>query len=247
VKLQGKVALVTGSAANIGRATVLLFAAEGARVVVTTRSNVDGARAVVADIKAAGGEAVFVQADLANPAEADRLIAATIDNFGTLDLLVNNAGAADGKPFTATSREDWVSAFDDNLFSMVSVSQATAKVMLTQGSGTILNNASVRGIAHTGRPGIMAYSAAKAAVINFTKTLAKELAPRIRVNSVAPGFVITPNYDDMSEATKQDFIASTLIQRWILPTEIAEAFLYLATAEAVTGHNLVIDGGFTLK
>ncbi|MGH3431150.1 MAG: SDR family NAD(P)-dependent oxidoreductase, partial [Mycobacteriales bacterium] len=187
MKLQDKVALVTGSAANIGRATALLFAAEGARVVVTTRNNVDGARAVAADIEAAGGEAVFVQADLANPVEANRLVAATVENFGTLDLLINNAGAAVGKSFMAATRQDWHRDFDDNLFSMVSVSQAAANVMLTQGSGAILNNTSVRGIEHTGRQGIMAYSAAKAAAINFTATLAKELAPQIRVNSVAPG------------------------------------------------------------
>lgn len=113
--------------------------------------------------------------------------------------------------------------------------------------GVILNTSSIRGLFSTGREGIMAYSAAKVAVSGFTKTLAKELAPEIRVNAVAPGFVYTPNYDKMPEKTKKHFIKNTYLKRWINVNEIAEAFLYLATAKAVTGEILVVDAGFTLK
>ncbi len=188
-----------------------------------------------------------MQADLAQPREVDALFEKALEKFGTVDILVNNAGAAASKPFLETTKEDWLRDFDNNLFSMVLCSQRAAKIMLEKGSGVILNTTSIRGIEHTGREGIMAYSAAKAAAISFTKTLAKELSPKIRVNAVAPGFVITPNYDNASQEVKDGFIAGTQIKRWIQPQEIAEAFLYLATAEAVTGENLVVDGGFTLK
>ncbi len=247
MKLEGKVAIITGSAANIGKAIAVLFAKEGAKVVVNTKKNATAGQAVADEITKTGGEAIFVQADLAQQGEVDKLFATTIDAFGAVDILVNNAGAANGKPFLDTTKEDWVREFDDNFFDMVLCSQAAAKIMKEKGSGVILNTTSIRGIEHTGREGIMPYSAAKAAAISFTKTLAKELAPTIRVNAVAPGFVITPNYDKTPQETKDQFIDGTLIKRWIQPQEIAEAFLYLATAQAVTGENLVVDGGFTLK
>lgn len=247
MKLEGKVAIITGSAANIGKATALLFAKEGAKVVINTKNNTEAGQAVTDEIKNAGGEAIFVQADLSQQDEANKLFKAAVDAFGTVDILVNNAGVANGKAFLETTKEDWMRDFDNNFFDMVLCSQAAVKIMAQKGGGVILNTTSIRGIEHTGREGIMPYSAAKAAAISFTKTLAKELAPKIRVNAVAPGFVITPNYDKTPQEVKDQFIDGTLIKRWIQPQEIAEAFLYLATAEAVTGENLVVDGGFTLK
>ncbi|HEX8762929.1 MAG TPA: SDR family oxidoreductase [Candidatus Saccharimonadales bacterium] len=247
MKLNNKVVVITGSSANIGKATALLFAQEGAKVVITTRKNVEGGQATADEIKNSGGEAIFVQADLAQPDDVEKLFKATLEAFGTVDILVNNAGAATGKPFLETTKEDWLLDFDNNLFDMVLCSQAAAKIMLEKGSGVILNTTSIRGLEHTGREGIMGYSAAKAATISLTKTMAKELAPKIRVNGVAPGFVITPNYDKTPQEVKDGFIDGTLIKRWIQPEEIAEAFLYLATAEAITGENLIVDGGFTLK
>jgi 3-oxoacyl-[acyl-carrier protein] reductase len=247
MKLNNKVAIIIGSSANIGKATALLFAQEGAKVIVNAKTNVEGGQAVADEIKQNGSEALFVQADLAQPEGVEKLFKATIDAFGTVDILVNNAGAGHSKPFMEATKENWLDAFDDNFFNMVLCSQAAAKIMIEKGGGVILNTTSIRGIEHTGRGGIMAYSAAKAAAISFTKTLAKELAPAIRVNAIAPGFVITPNYDKTPQETKDQFIDGTLIKRWIQPQEIAEAFLYLATAEAVTGENLVVDGGFTLK
>ncbi|MBW4549086.1 MAG: SDR family oxidoreductase [Symplocastrum torsivum CPER-KK1] len=111
----------------------------------------------------------------------------------------------------------------------------------------MINTASIRGIEHTGRQGVMAYSAAKAAVINFTKTLTKEVAQNITVNAVAPGFVYTPNHEAMPKEMTNEFIEETLIKRFISDTEIGEAFIYLVGANAVTGEVLVVDGGFTLK
>lgn len=245
MKLENKVAVITGSAANIGKATALLFAKNGAKVVVTTKSNVVAANDVVASIKELGGEAMFIQADLANPVDVEHLFAETVKNYGTVDILVNNAGVTVGKPFMETTIEDWKSQYEDNVFSMVLCSQSAAKIMIENGNGVILNTTSIRGLEHGGRPTAMAYSTAKAATISFTKNLAKELAPAIRVNAVAPGFTLTPNYDQDSPMVKS-FIDGTLIKRWIQPQEIAEGFLYLATAEAVTGENLIIDGGYTI-
>lgn len=246
MQLNNKVAIVTGSAANLGKATALLFAKNGAKVVVTTKSNVDGGKAVAEAIKADGGEAIFVQANLANPKDVEQLFSTAIKEFATVDILVNNAGVTVGKPFMETTLEDWQSQYEDNVFSMVLCSQAAAKIMLEKGAGVILNTTSIRGLEHGGRPTAMAYSTAKAATISFTKNLAKELAPHIRVNAVAPGFTITPNYDTESPMVK-GFIEGTLIKRWVQPEEIAEAFLFLATAEAVTGENLIVDGGYTTQ
>ena len=119
--------------------------------------------------------------------------------------------------------------------------------MSENGGGKILNTASIRGLTNTGREGIMPYSAAKAAVVNFTKTLAKQVAPKILVNAVAPGFVYTPYYETLSKELKDQFINNTLIKRFITVEEIADAFHYLATTDAITGSVLVVDGGFTLK
>lgn len=247
MELRSKVAVVTGSAGNIGQAIAILFSQQGARVVVTSRRNTEGGNAVVDQIRQAGGEAIFVQADLSKEDQVDRLFHETTDRFGTVDILVNNAGAATPMPFLESTRDHWVGVFDDNFFSCVLCAIRAARVMKAGKGGKIVNTASIRGIPHTGREGIMAYSAAKAAMINFTKTLAKELAPKILVNAVAPGFVITPNYDDVPQNVKDEFIDGTLIKRWLTPGELAEAYLYLARADGVTGEVLVVDGGFTLK
>lgn len=246
VNLKDKIVIVTGGAANIGRATALCFAKHGAKVVVTTKNNIVGGNDVVDTIDGNGGEACFIKADLSRQVDVDRLFAETIKKYGTVDILVNNAGVTVGKPFLETTLDDWKSQYEDNLFSMILCSQAAARIMIKNHSGVILNTTSIRGLEHSGRPTAMAYSTAKAATISFTKNLAKELAPNIRVNAVAPGFTLTPNYDLESSIVK-GFIEDTPIKRWIQPDEIAEAFLYLATAEAVTGVNLIVDGGYTTK
>lgn len=246
MKLDGKVAIVTGSAANIGKATALLFAENGAKIVVTTKSNVEGGQRVAKEIQDAGGEAIFVQADLSKEQDVQKLFSSCVEKFGTVDILVNNAGNTKASPFLETTADEWREQYDDNVVSMFLCSQAAAKIMLEKGGGVILNTSSIRGLEHGGRPTAMAYAASKAATISFTKNLAKELAPTIRINAVAPGFTLTPNYDQSSKMV-QSFIEGTLIKRWLQPEEIADAFLYLATAEGVTGENLVVDGGYTTQ
>ena len=247
MKYENKVALITGSATNIGRATALAFAKEGASVIVHSRKNVSAGQKVAQEIEDAGGKAVFVRADLSDPTQVKELIKQAVDAFGTVDILVNNAGEAIGMPFLESTADYWLDQFNSNFFSAVLCSIEAAKIMKEKGQGVILNTASIRGLDATGRPGIMAYSAAKAAMISFTKTLAKELAPHITVNAVAPGFVLTPNYDATPEEVKKEFIDGTLIKRWLQPEEIAEGFVYLADQTGITGEVLVIDGGFSLK
>jgi 3-oxoacyl-[acyl-carrier protein] reductase len=245
--LTSKVALITGSSSNIGRAIALEFARKGATVIVNAKSNRQGGQLVVEEIKSGGGRAMFIQADVTDPKEVKTLFCQARDVFGPPDILVNNAGAAIGAAFLDSDKDHWIKAFETNFFSAVFCAREAAALMLPRGSGKILNTASIRGLEHTGRQGIMAYSAAKAALINFTKTLAKELAPNIQVNAVAPGFVYTPNYDKFSQELKDEFLNGTLIKRWITPQEIARAFVFLATQESITGEVLVVDGGFTLK
>ena len=244
---ENKIVVITGSSSGIGRATAIKFAKAGANIVVNSRSNVSGGHEVVEKIEQLGQKAIYVQGDLSEPDCVTALFESTLKTFGTVDILINNAGGAAGQPFLETTRDHWVKAFDANLFSAVLCAREAAKIMLKKGEGTIINTSSVRGIAHTGREGIMAYSAAKAAVINFTKTLAKELAPNITVNAVAPGFVYTSNYDNFPQELKDAFIEATTIKRFIHVDEIADAFMYLASTNAVTGAVLVVDGGFTLK
>lgn len=245
--LKDKIVIITGSSSGIGRATALKFAQAGADVVVNSRSNVAGGQEVVEAIEKLGQRAIYVQADLAEPDQVKALFETTLSTFGTVDILINNAGVSVGKPFLDTTKEFWLKAFNDNFFGAVLCSQEAARIMLKKGKGKIINTSSVRGIGHTGREGIMAYSAAKAALINFTKTLAKELAPNITVNAVAPGFVYTPNYDNFPQELKEAFIIATPLKRFIQVDEVADAFMYLASTDVVTGEVLVVDGGFTLK
>ncbi len=242
-----KVVIITGASSGIGKAIALRFAREKTKIAVNFKSNLRGAIEVVEEITKLGSQAILVQADVSESSQVKKVFDAVINAFGTVDVLINNAGVTLGKPFLETTKEDWLQVFDANFFSTVLCSQEAVKIMSQKGSGKIINTASIRGIEHTGRQGIMAYSAAKAAVINFTKTLAKEVAPNITVNAVAPGFVYTPNYEAMPKETTNEFIEQTLIKRFISDTEIAEAFIYLAGANAVTGEVLVVDGGFTLK
>lgn len=245
--LDNKIVIITGSASGIGAATALKFAQAGANIVVNAKSNTAGGEKVVQEITQLGRQAIFVQGDMSEPEQVASLFETTLKTFGTVDILINNAGVSKGKPFLESTKEHWVELFNNNFFSAVLCAKEAAKIMRAKGEGKIINTTSVRGLPHTGREGIMAYSAAKAALINFTKTLAKELAPQITVNAVAPGFVYTPNYDKFPQEVKDAFMDATPLHRFIHVDEIAEAFLYLASTNAVTGEVLVVDGGFTLK
>lgn len=247
MKLQNLVTIITGSSSNIGEATAKLFAQEGSKVVITALKNEAGAKRVTEEIVAAGGDAFYIMGDLSREEVVKELFDKTIEKFGTVDVLINNAGHGHDKDILESTREDWVAAFDDCLFNAVLCSKYAAKIMLEKKSGVILNTSSIRGIPYAGREGLIAYSCAKAALASFTQTLAKRLAPMVRVNAVAPGFVYKEMYDNFPKALSEKLINSTLLKRYNTVDEIADAFLYLATAKGVTGEILTVDGGFQLK
>lgn len=243
MRLKDKVAVITGSTKGMGKATALLFAKEGAKIVTNSRSE-EKEKPVREEIEKAGGVAIFVKADISIPEDVKRLFKETIDAFGTVDILINNAGAHNPKDFFKLTFEDWEKILHVNLIGTFLCSQRAAKIMLDHKSGRIINIASVRGLPHCARPGNMDYSASKAGVINFTKSLAKKLAPNIQVNAIAPGPTDTP----MSTWTEAD-LKNTSLGRLLQPEEIAKVSLFLA-AEAppsLTGEVIVVDGGYNLK
>ncbi len=250
MKLKNKIVLITGSSRGIGKATALLFAKEGAKVVINSRNSEEEGKKVVEEIKRIGQEAIYVKADISQPQEVRRLFKETLSKFKTLDILVNNAGIVRPKPFLESTVADWEKTFAVNVFGTFLCAQEAAKIMIPKKRGKILNIASIRGLTHCGREGIMDYSASKAAVINFTKTLAKALAPyNINVNAVAPGFTETEMAKFWDKKTRESAIKDTYLNRLVQPEEIAKALLYLASDEsnAVTGEVLVVDVGYQLK
>ncbi|MDQ3098232.1 MAG: SDR family oxidoreductase [bacterium] len=247
MKLKNKIVIITGSSSGIGRATALRFAQEGAKVVVNSKSTSPAGEAVVADITSSGNDAMYVSGDVSNPDEVTRLFDETVSHYGTIDILINNAGRHVGYDFLTASKDDFLESLSTNLVGTMLCSQKAAQLMLKQGSGKILNTASEYGLEYSGEPTGVGYSAAKAGVINFTRTLAKLLSPKIQVNAVAPGYVYVPHFADIPDQEQKEMINEMKLGRWITVEEIAEAFLYLATADAITGEVLVVDGGFQLK
>ncbi|MBI5370383.1 SDR family oxidoreductase [Candidatus Uhrbacteria bacterium] len=247
MQLKDKVVVVTGSSSGIGQATALFFAKEGARVVVNSRNNMQGGQAVVEQIVKEGGKAVYIQADVSQSEDSKKLIDQAVQQFGTVDVLINNAGGYESQDFLTSLKEDWQRIFDCNLFGAILCSQHVAPMMLKQGRGKILNTASVYGLEHTGDPTGMAYSVAKAGVISLTKNLAKLWSPQILVNAIAPGYVHIPRFDQYPEVVQKDMKSEMRLGRWIEPDEIAHAFLFLAQNDAMTGEIVHVDGGFRLK
>ena len=246
-KLDGKVALITGAGSGIGRATALLFAEEGARVVVADYVAAGGGETVKM-IREAAGEAIFVEVDVSKAVDVQKMIKATLDAYGRIDVLYNNAGIMGKYVFTADMAEkDWDRIIEINLRGVFLGSKYAIPVMLAQGGGIIVNTASTAGI--IGLPGQPAYCASKAAVIQLTKTAALEYADQnIRVNCICPGGIITPmsQPSDLSEAMPP-FRQSQPMRRMAGPEEVARAALYLACDDSsfVTGTALTVDGGWT--
>lgn len=240
-----KTVVVTGSSDNIGRAIALKFAAAGANVVTHAKSNVSGGERVKREAEQAGAKAIFLKADLALESDVRALFERTVAEFGGVDVLVNNAGRFEEGAFRSSTNDHWERMFKDNLFSAVNCCVEASRVM--GAGGRIVNVASIRGLERGGRPGGIAYSAAKAAVINFTKTLSQELAPNILVNAVAPGFTKTTAFDHLPPEVINSFLDTTLLKAWVSPEEIAEAVYYLASSRSITGEILVVDAGWNAK
>ena len=194
MKLEGKVAIVTGATSGMGRATAVLFAKEGAKVVVTGR-NEERAQAVVDEIKGNGGEAIYVIVDASNVEDCKKIFDATIEAFGTVDILVNNAGMLSMSPLLDVSIEEWNKVFAVNVTSALYLTQLCAPVMKEKGKGVIVNVASVA--SYAAHHGFAAYISSKHAMAGLSKSMAWELGPEIRVNAIAPGAIHTAMVDSI--------------------------------------------------
>lgn len=245
-ELEGRVALVTGGSKGIGRAIALAFARAGADVAIGARGQ-DALEAAAKEIEALGRRAVAVPADVSNPAQARELVEAAIERLGTIDVLVNNAGAA---PFYAGVEELRDEGFDKylrvNLHSAFYCTKAAAPVLLEKRSGSIVNVASVAGMMAS--PRLTYYGGAKAALINFTQSVAAEWAPRgVRVNAIAPGWIETElNVPTRAEPSSYERIRERIpMGRWGRAEEVAAVALFLASdaASFITGAVVVVDGG----
>lgn len=248
MRLKGKTALITGGARGIGATTALLFSREGARVGIIDLQE-EGMKALAEKAKSEGLEIATFAGDITKKDQVDRIVNQFVQKLGRIDILVNNAGVVIPRPFFEKTVEDWEKTLAVNLIGMFLCCQAAAKHMLEQKSGKIVNISSIRGIDHCGREGVMDYSASKTAVIGLTKTMAKELAPYINVNTVAPGHTKTEMTAPLPDAVKQNMIEGSYLKRMAEPEDIAKAILFMASEDAnfITGQMLLVDGGFSLK
>jgi 3-oxoacyl-[acyl-carrier protein] reductase len=244
-RLRDRVAVVTGASRGIGRAIAFSLAAQGAKVVVNYASSSTAAQQVADEIVAGGGNAIALQADVSKADQVDALLNAVMDKWNRVDILVNNAGITRDTLLLRMKPEDWQAVIDLNLTGVFLCTRAVSKVMLKQRSGRIINIASVAG--QMGNPGQANYSAAKAGVIGFTKTVAKELAVRgITVNAVAPGFITT---DMTSNVNAEEILKYIPLGRYGQPEEVAGLVQFLAADSAaayITGQVFNIDGGMVM-
>lgn len=247
MRLKDKTAIVTGGSSGIGRATALRFSSEGAQVIVVD-INEELGNETVQMIKENGGDAVFHRADVSVPEQVESLVKTTIENFGKLDIMVNNAGISHGeKKIIDVPIEDWDNVVDVCLKSVFLGMKYAIPEMLERG-GSIINTASVAGI--KGQKLLAGYTAAKSGVIAITKSTALEYGKyNIRVNAIAPGVIDTPITDDWKKTSKWPILSTANALRRIgQPEEVANAMLFLASDESsfVTGTTLVVDGGTLL-
>jgi len=246
MKLQDRVAIVTGAGTGIGRAIAETFAREGARVAVNYSRSREASEEVVAVIRAAGGIAIAIGADVSQVAEVDALVDRVNREWGRLDILVNNAGWSTRIPhdqLDSLTDEIWNRTFDTNLRGAFYTIRASVPLLRKQPGASVVNIASVAGM--TGMGSSIAYAASKGAMITMTKSLARALAPDIRVNAIAPGFVRTRFANWPSSAFDQGE-AVTPLKRLATVEEIAALALHLAAeAGSITGETIVVDGGLT--
>jgi NAD(P)-dependent dehydrogenase (short-subunit alcohol dehydrogenase family) len=251
MKLDGKVALITGAGSGIGRATAVLFAQEGARVVVADVVMAAGEE-TAAIIRENGGKAIFVRADVSKPSDVEYMVRAAVETFSRLDILYNNAGLALPARVTETSEEIWAKCIDVNLKGVMLGCKYAIPEMLKNGGGVIINTASMLGLVASTRHA--AYCAAKGGVVLLTKQMAVDYArDNIRVNCICPSEVDTPMHrqylieSSNPEATLREMLDRIPMNRVAEPVEIARAALFLASDDAsyITGIALPVDGGLT--
>lgn len=244
MKLQDKVAIVTGSTSGMGRATAKLFAKEGAKVVVTGR-NEARAKAVVDDIKAAGGEAMYLLGDAADLNFCEEIINKTVEAYGTVDVLVNNAGMLSMSTLQDVPMDEWDNVFRVNVDAALRLAQLAAPIMKAKGKGVIVNVASVASFA--AHHGFAAYISSKHAMAGLSKSMAWELGPEVRVNAIAPGCIHTAMVDSIGGVEVLQFMVDNCpMKRVGQPEDIANVALFLATDDSafIDGQVIKVDGGF---
>ena len=245
-KLDGLVAITTGATSGMGRATAKLFAAEGAKVVVTGR-NEERAKEVLDDIKAAGNEAIYVIADMSNLDDVQKIFDITMETYGTVDILFNNAGMLSMSPLMDLTIEEWNKVLNVNVTSSLVLTKLVAPIMKEKGKGTIVNTCSVASFgAHHG---FAAYVDSKHAMAGLTKSIAWELGPEIRCNGIAPGLIHTAMVDSIGgPSAVQQMIDQCPVQRCGQPEDIASVALFLACDDSafIDGQIIKVDGGFEI-
>jgi 3-oxoacyl-[acyl-carrier protein] reductase len=243
MKLAGKTAIITGGGRDIGRACAVKLASEGANVVINYFASSAGADSTVAEITAAGGKAIALKGDLTSQADVDALIRKTVDTFGGIDVLVNNAGGLiSRKTISEMSLEHWTAVMDLNLTSIFMMVKACLPHLK---SGAIVNLAS-QAARDGGGPGSVAYATSKGAVMTMTRGLAKELGPNVRVNGLCPGIIDTDFHNiHTPDAARKGFEAAAPVKRQGVPEDVANLVLFLACDDSafITGANVDINGG----
>jgi NAD(P)-dependent dehydrogenase (short-subunit alcohol dehydrogenase family) len=241
-RLEDKIAIVTGSSSGIGEGIAIRFAQEGANVVVVSNAHQEKGISVTEKLITLGSDALYVNCDFSTEEGIETLIQKVKEKYGRVDILVNNAGTQVGSPFGETTYEMLEHDMKVNAYAPFILSQRIVSLM--DGKGWIVNTSSFRAVEP--RSPIAGYSASKAALNNFTKSLAMALAPNIMVNAIMPGFVETENYKRFSEELKQGWLDNTLIKRFPTPEEMAEVYVLLATTPIITGTVITVDGGYSL-
>ena len=240
--LQGKTVLITGATSGIGKAIALAMANEGANVVINYTSNDTAAEKLYNSLKTKSN-CLTVKADISSESEVTKMFEKIKKEFGKIDILINNAGIFDSQD-GPLNLEAFRRVFETNFFAQIDV---TSKAKEMMESGKIIFISSIHAKLGNGRPSAIAYSASKAATESYMKNLAKELAPTILVNAVAPGRTLTPMWGKLSDAEKNSLAEGHLTKKWITPEQIADAVVFLAKNDAVCGEVLVVDGGMSLK
>jgi acetoacetyl-CoA reductase/3-oxoacyl-[acyl-carrier protein] reductase len=242
-RLNGKTALVTGASRGIGRAIAIELAREGAKVAINYQSSEEKAKEVAYDIAKFGGKCILQKANIANPQEARAMVKQVAEEFGHLDVLVNNAGITRDKMLPKMTDEDWVEVIQTNLNAVFFCTSAAIPIMTAQSYGRIVNIASMNG--QVGAVGQANYSAAKGGIIAFTRTAALELArSNITVNAIAPGFTETDMFAKVPAQLQAQIRGRIPLNRFAQPEEMAKAVIYLvADGDYVTGETLSINGG----
>lgn len=245
--LEGKVALVTGASRGIGKAIALYLAKLGADVIVNYNNGEKEANDVVNEIKGMGRQASIFQADVSNINEVEEMFKKIKDIYGTLDIMINNAGITKDALLIRLNEKDWEKVIDINLKGVFQCSKYASKIMIKNRSGKIVNIASVIGV--SGNAGQSNYAAAKAGIIGFSKSIAKELAPRgIQVNVVAPGFIQTNMTEILSVQAKQSILSKIPLGRYGTPEDVAHLVGFLVSDESqyITGQVIHVDGGMII-